>query len=291
MKMKNPHKIIILILFILGFSFINTNAQDEAPKPKPVISIKYFVSTNLLPYLEVNTQTKTGRVLDALKNIPVSVYFGEEAAENLIGKTTTGLFGKSKVYLTPQFKTKWDSLNDFTFTAVADSFGISSEVAIKKAALFIDTLNEDGTKSVKAILKEKKGTDWVAVGAVEMKLRIKRLTGNLSVGDDETYTSDSSGFAIAEFKKDSIPGDEKGNIILSAKVEENETYGNLEVEQQANWGKPSSLENHFWHRSLWSTGNRAPIWLLTLAIGIIIGIWGTIIYLVLQMIKIKKLGV
>ncbi len=289
--MKNPHKIIILILFILGFSFSNANAQDEAPKSKPIISIKYFVSTSHLPFLEVNTQTKTGRILEALKNIPVSVYFGEEALENLIGKTTTGIFGKSKVYLTPEFKTKWDSLNDFTFTAVADSLGISSEVAIKKAALFLDTLNEDGLRSVKAILKEKKGNDWIAVGATEMKLRIKRLTGNLSVGDDETYTSDSSGFALAEFKKDGIPGNEKGNIVLVAKVEDNETYGNLEVEQQANWGKPTSLENHFWHRSLWSTGNRAPIWLLTLAFGIIIGIWGTIIYLVFQMIKIKKIGV
>ena len=289
--MKNPHKIILLILFILGFSFNNTNAQDEAPKPKPVISIKYFVSTSYLPFLEVNTQTKTGRVLEALKNIPVSVYFGEEAPENLIVKTTTGLFGKSKVYLTPQFKTKWDSLNDFTFTAVADSFGISSEVVIKKAALFIDTLNEDGVKSVKAILKEKKGNEWIAVGNIEMKLRIKRLTGNLSVGEDETFTSDSSGFAIAEFKRDTIPGDEKGNIILLAKVEDNEVYGNLEIEMPANWGKSIAFENNFIHRSLWSTGDMAPIWLLFLAIGIIAGIWGTIIYLIFQMIKIKKLNV
>jgi hypothetical protein len=289
--MKNPHKIIIFILFMLGFSFSKAIAQDEAPKSKPVISVKYFVSTKQLPFLEVNTQTKTGRLLEALPNIPVTLYFGEEAPENLIGKTTTGFFGKSKVYFTPQFKSKWDSLNEFTFTASSDSLGISSEVIIKKAALFIDTTNEDGVRSVKAILKEKKGAEWVAVPETEMKLRIKRLTGNLSVGDDETYTSDSSGYAIAEFKRDSIPGDEKGNIILLAKVEDNENYGNLEAEQLAHWGKASSLENHFWHRSLWSTGNRAPYWLLTLAIGIIVGIWGTIIYLVFQMFKIKKLGV
>ena len=289
--MKNPHKIILLILFILGFSFNNTNAQDEAPKPKPILSVKYFVATNHLPYLEVNTQTKTGRVLDPLANIPVSVYFGEEAPENLIGKTTTGKFGKGRVYLTTSFKSKWDSLNEFTFTSVADSLGISGEVAIKKAAIFIDTLNEDGTKSVKALLKEKRGNDWVAVGDIEMKLRIKRLTGNLSVGEEETYTSDSSGFAIAEFKRDTIPGDEKGNIILLAKVEDNEVYGNLEIEMPANWGKSIAFENNFIHRSLWSTGDMAPIWLLFLAIGIIAGIWGTIIYLIFQMIKIKKLNV
>ena len=289
--MKNHHNYIALILFFLALSFNGILAQEEAPKSKPVISIKYFVASNHLPYLEINTQTKTGRILNPLPNIPVKVYFGEEAEENFIGKTLTNQFGKGRVYLTNEFKSKWDSLNEFTFTSTSDSLGISGEVTIKKAMIFIDTLNNDGIKSVKAILKEQKGSLWLPVGEIDMKLRIKRLTGNLSVGEDENYTSDTSGYAIAEFKRDSIPGDEKGKIILLAKVEDNDIYGNLETSIVANWGKPTSHYNDFWQRSLWSTGDRAPIWLLTLALGLIVGIWGTIFYLVFQMVKIKKLNV
>ena len=87
-----------------------------------------------------------------------------------------------------------------------------------------------------------------------------------------------------------MPGDEKGNIILVASVEENDSYGNLAVEKQVPWGKVAATSKHFWHRTLWSTGNRAPLWLLAMASGIIIGIWGTIIYLVWQILKIRKMG-
>ncbi|MBS4043363.1 MAG: hypothetical protein KGZ59_06060 [Chitinophagaceae bacterium] len=291
MKMKNPLKNIILILLFTGLSFNETIAQDEAPKSNPIISIKYFVAANQLPYLEVNTQTKTGRKLDPLPNIPIKLYFGEEIEENFMGSTKTGQFGKGKIYLPEVFKAKWDSLDELVFTTVSDSLEISGEVVVKKAALFIDTLNDDGLRFVKAILKEKQGINWVPVGEVDMKLRIKRLTGNLSIGEDETYTSDTSGYAIAEFKRDTIPGDEKGNIILLARVEDNDTYGNLEVAIPVNWGKATTIQNGFWHRSLWATGDRAPIWLLLLALGLIIGIWGTIFYLIFQMIKIKKLNI
>ena len=140
------------------------------------------------------------------------------------------------------------------------------------------------------MLKEKKGNEWMAVKEIEMKLSIKRLQGNLTVGEAETFTSDSTGTASAAFIKDSMPGDAKGNIILVARVEDNDSYGNLVVEKSVPWGKVAKAETNFWHRTLWSTGNRAPVWLLVIAFAIIIGVWGTLIYLVWQLVKIKKMG-
>jgi hypothetical protein len=57
--------------------------------------------------------------------------------------------------------------------------------------------------------------------------------------------------ASAEFKRDSIPGDEKGIITLVARAEDNETYGNLAVEKSVPWGKPIIAETNFWRRTLW----------------------------------------
>jgi hypothetical protein len=87
-----------------------------------------------------------------------------------------------------------------------------------------------------------------------------------------------------------MPGDEKGNLILVARVEDNDIYGNLVVEKPVPWGIKLKAGKNFWHRTLWSTGNRAPVWLLFLALSIIIGVWGTLFYLVKQLLKIKKMG-
>ena len=198
------------------------------------------------------------------------------------------------LYFPASFIATWDSLNEFKFVAVSEATkeveSLSSDITIKKAILVIDTVVEDGVKTMTAQLKEKNGADWVAVKEIEMKLGLKRLLGNLSIGDAESYTSDSTGTATAGFLRDSIPGDKKGNIILVARVEDNDNYGNLVEEKVVPWGKAVQSENHFWHRTLWSTGNRAPKWLLFIALSIIIGVWGTIFYLVREVLKIKKMG-
>ncbi len=294
MKLNYHHKLIIVFLFLLNVCVNKIHAQEEPPASIPVLSIRYFLPANNLPYLEVNTQTKTGRVLEPLANIPVNVYFAEQADENFIGKTITGRFGKGQVYLPASFKSTFDSLNEFTFIALSDTSArideLSSEIIIKKAILVLDTALVDDIRTVTAVLKEKKENEWVAVADIEMKLGIKRLLGNLSAGEEETYTSDSAGTASAEFKRDSLPGDEKGNLILVARVEDNDSYGNLIVEKAVPWGVVAKVETGFWHRSLWSKGSLAPYWLLAIAFLIIAGVWGTIIYLVRQMFIIKKLG-
>ena len=144
---------------------------------------------------------------------------------------------------------------------------------------------------VTAELKEKNGNDWVPVKDIDMKLAVKRMDGNLSVGDKDFYTSDSTGVSSTEFKRDSIPGDQKGIITLVAEVDDNDTYGNLVTEKTVDWGKAIAPQKDFFaQRTLWSIRSEAPIWLLFAVWSIVIGIWGTIIYLVFQILKIKKLG-
>jgi hypothetical protein len=293
MKANNHHKLFIIFLFLLGSTITKTYAQDTVAAA-PVLSLRYFLPENKVPYIEISTKKKVGRKFEPVTGIPVNVYFNDAEEKNLLGKIITGNTGLGRVAFPASFKATWDSLNEFKFAAVSDSShgieSLSSDITIKKAILVIDTVLEDGARTMTAQLKEKLGEEWVAVKEIEMKLGIKRLLGNLSVGDEETYTSDSTGIASAGFLQDSIPGDKKGNIILVARVEDNDNYGNLVEEKSVPWGKAVQPEINFWHRTLWSTGNRAPVWLLFIAISIIIGVWGTIIYLVFQLFKIKKMG-
>jgi len=293
MKANFPHKTMILFSLLCCIGIHKSNAQDSVAS-STILSVRYFLAGNKVPYVSVTTKKKTGRKLEAINGTNVNVYFNEAVPANLLGKTITGITGEGRVALPASFKATWDSLNEFKFIAETDSGAgsapLSADVTVKKAILVIDTASADGIRTITAQLKERSGNDWVAVKDIEMKLGIKRSLGNLTVGDAETYTADSTGTASAEFKKDSMPGDESGNIILVAKVEDNDVYGNLVVERSVPWGKAPKLEQGFWHRSLWSTGDRAPIWLLAIAFGIILGVWGVIMYLIRQLFRIRKMG-
>jgi hypothetical protein len=294
MKMYRYHKFIIIILMLFGTSVGSINAQDSVAS-KTELSISYFLPVDKVPHLEANAKRKVGRKFEPVKGVNVNIYFNEAEATNLLGKIVTDADGKGRIGLPPSFKNTWDSLNEFKFVAQSDSSAghgpLSADITIKKAILTVDTTSVDGARTVIAELKEKSGNDWVPVKGVDMKLTIKRMLGNLSVGDAETYASDSTGVSSGEFKRDSIPGDQKGNIILVAEVDDNDTYGNLATEKTVAWGTAvNPPKNFFDQRTLWSTRFRTPLWLLFVAYSTIIGVWGTIIYLVFQIIKIKKLG-
>jgi hypothetical protein len=205
--------------------------------------------------------------------------------------TTTG---EQRIYIPASFKAAWDAASSFTFIAVSaankEFDETKGEAKVSKAKIEIDTSRTDETKNVTVSVKELQNGEWLPAKGVELKIAIKGSLGNLPIGDEETYTTDSTGSVTAEFKRDSLLGDVKGNFILLARTEDNESYGNLFAEKKVNWGVAPIMNDSFNQRSLWATRSKTPIWLLGLAGAIIAGVWGTIIYLILQMIRIRKMG-
>ena len=155
----------------------------------------------------------------------------------------------------------------------------------------LDTATEDGVRKITASVMKLENNEWLPAKDVEMKIGIERLGGILSAGDEATYTTDSTGSVTVELKKDSLPGDEKGNYIVAAKAEDNDQFGNLLIEKKVNWGTVQKNNNNFFSlRTLWTTRFRTPYWLLIMAYSIVIGVWGTLFYLIRQVFKIKKMG-
>lgn len=292
MKKKLFHKSYILLIFILIITGVQ--AQDSVAK-ESVLSIKYFSVDNKIPYLVVKSQSKLGKKYTPVKNVPVQVFIDSDSGEaNLLGKVTTGENGEAKVILPASVKAFWGASSQHNFIASAagtkEFDETKTELPVTKSKIIIDTSSGETAKTITAMVTELKDGEWVPAKDVEMKIGIRRLASILSAGDEETYTTDSTGQAVAEFKKDSLPGDEKGNIILIAKVEDNELYGNLVIEKSVPWGVSIKPENNFDKRSLFATRFKTPLWLLFMAYSIVAGVWGVIFYLVWQIIKIKKLG-
>lgn len=292
--MKQVQRIsVFLILYFFTFC-ISVGAQDSAAA-EPSVTLSYFVNNNSLQYLVVLSRIKTGKKFHPLAQQVIQIYLDSNKAENLVQRTTTDEKGMAKVVIPPELKDKWKNSTQHTFIAVLEPATsrdtVTATIEITRSKIALDTSGTDGERTIHVTLFSSANDEWVPAKDVEMKVGVERSGGILSAGDEETYTTDSTGTVSVVYKKDSLPGDQHGNFVLVAKVEDNDQYGNLLVEKTVPWGVVSKPENNFFdQRTLWSTRLRTPVWLLFMAYSIIIVVWGTIIYLVLQIVKIKKFG-
>jgi hypothetical protein len=241
------------------------------------------------------TRLKQGRKFEPVKGVVLKVYLDSISSSLLVtDKAITDEAGMANAALPTSLQKEWTTSAKHKFIAEASGVkefeGAKAEIEITKARLLIDAVADSQTKNITATFSALDNGNWIPVKGVEIKILIKRMGGDLTVGDEATYTTDSSGAVTAEFKRDSIPGDANGNIVLIAKVEDNDQYGNLSVEKTAKWGARFAYHSTFNERSLFATRDKTPIWLLFMAYFIIGIVWGTLIYLVFQIFKIKKLG-
>ncbi|MBK6545571.1 MAG: hypothetical protein IPO86_06115 [Saprospiraceae bacterium] len=295
-KLNNLFKSIFCILFlILNQNNLWSQEDSIVPVKKPLISIKYFNIQGKTQYLNTQCNLKIDKKIEPIRNLKIKIYLDDETDEkNLITEATTNHDGNLISYIPTTFKNQWVQLNHHKFIAVTDSIpeigSRQAETEINIARIKIDTVLDSDIRSVIVSFEERKDNTWIPAKDVEIKLGVKRLGSVLPLGEDETVTTDSTGTASTEFTKESLPGDPNGNFILIAKVEDNETYGNLEAETMVPWGVATNYENNFNKRSLWATGDKIPIWLLSVACFIIFSVWGTLILLVFRLLKIRKLG-
>lgn len=284
--MKNIFKI---ILFILIPALLNAQADE---KKTLVLGVKYYNDNNFSQHLVIEAKSKIDGKFQKIANISVKVFINNENDKNnLLGTGTTSERGELLILIPPAAKTEWVKSSNQTFVVVSSNSKLydeaRGELAITKAKLKIDTL--DG-KVVHAKLLVMIDTIWKAMEGVEMLVTIKRLGGNLNISETALYTTDSLGEVSAEFKRENLPGDKEGNLILVANIMDNDTYGNLTAEKKVPWGSKLMYTTNYNHRSLFARRGHSPIWLEFLAYGIIIAVWLVIIFLILQIKKIVKLG-
>ena len=286
--MKNVFKIIVLIA-VLTPHFLMAQAVE---KNTLVLGLKYYNDNNTAQHLVVSAKSKIDGKFQKIGNIAVKVFITNDSNKNnFIGAGITLERGEFILFIPPSAKTEWIKSATQNFIAISAANKLydeaRAETTITKAKIKIDTA--DG-KIVLAKLFIQVDTSWQPMTGVEMLLAVKRLDGNLNISETATYTSDSAGAITGEFKRDSLPGDQKGNLVLVANIIDNDVYGNVEAETTVPWGKPLVYTTNYNHRSLFARRGHSPIWLELLAYGIILLVWAVIIYLGFQIRKIIQLG-
>ena len=292
--MRNTLRPNCLLLLWLLITFNFCLAQSDSTKAETSITIHHFVINNSFQYLQVDAKIKVNSRWQPLKRQVFQLYLDSNKAENLINKVITDSDGKAKAIIPPGLKSTWDASSTHKFIAVAEGTSkeeeTTTESEVTKAKILIDTSYNDGTRTVNVQVLKFENDNWTPVKGVDVKIGVKRLGGELKIGDEETYSTDSLGQVAGEFKRDSLPGDVKGNLTLIAKVEDNDQLGSLSIEKTVPWGIYVKPVTNFGQRALWAARGKAPMWLMFMAYSIILAVWGVIFYLILRIIKISRLG-
>jgi hypothetical protein len=288
--MKLPNKIFIGLLAAIFLLSGYKGFSQAAEKGTLSVAIGYYIDNNKVPYLLVKVKTKVNGKFKNVGGIPVKLSLNKDSAGTLIARVVTKENGEAMALIPPSLKKEWSTTVKHTFLASFDGNkkydAATGDLTVGKAKILIDATD----KTVTATVLEMKDTTWTPVKGVDVVLAVRRMGGDLPINETPTFATDSTGKASGDFKRDSIPGDAKGNITLVAKIVDNDQYGNLSIEKKVPWGAKFAPVNNFDERTLFATRAKAPIWLIFIASGIILAVWIVLILLVQNLFKIKKLG-
>jgi len=280
----------LIALSILWIASLQLLAQEEKSAIK--VSIVYTQVNDQPPILKLTTKVKAGKKFTPLGGAEGSVWYNEETKEGLIGQFKTDKQGLALISLPPQLATRLDSLSPLKFIAAVSATAKwdeeKTEIEVTRAKIELALTEVDSVRKMEAKVLALKDGKWIEVPDTEIKFFVKRLFSDFPVG--ETATTDNVGAASTEYKI-VIPGDLEGNIIVGAKIDDNETYGTISGMKTIKWGTPTEADNSFYDRTLWAARDKTPYWLLIFPNVIIATVWGFIFYLVYLIIRIRKVGI
>jgi hypothetical protein len=294
--MKRLHEPIlraVLALLVLGLCNATRAQDDSTGKKTLILTPGYYVVNNQGQYVVVKAKTTIDRKFVPVDNLKLSVFLDGADIRNLLGRVLTDPNGEARLAIPPSMQADWAGSIAHTLTAVSeankDFDETRAEASFTRGRILIDTAEGRSLQVTVSQMNDKR--EWVPVKGVEMKIGVRRQASLLPISaDDATYTTDSLGQVTAEFKRDSLAADAKNDLVVAAVVEDNETLGNLSIEKTIPWGKYVKPVSNFDQRTLYATRQKTPLWLMFMAYSIIIAVWGTIIYLIRGVFRIKKIG-
>lgn len=150
-------------------------------------------------------------------------------------------------------------------------------------SLSVDQSNHKAT----ATLKGTENGQLVAMPDVEVFIGIKRYFNNLPIMNAGATTNDA-GILEVEYPHD-LPGNEEGKGYMLSYLVDKEKFGEVtaEAEIELEAIHPADFDSI---RALWASNQNVPIWLIVTYLSLVIIVWGTMFKVVLNIIKIKKIG-
>jgi hypothetical protein len=257
----------------------------EATTYAPLITFVSIQKNDNSAELKTSVKAKINGTLTNLAGLKIEFTIGADSTAKKLGEATTdskgvAVFNSKPEQLTTDAEGK---LNFKASFAGKDSLEAAEEVvSVKRARLEITPVKEDSLLTVKVRLVDLSTGAETPVPETDIGVFVNRMFSALKLGEGKT---DESGEATIEIPNN-LSGDDKGNITLLARLEENETYGNLEASVVQQWGTAISSELKKLPRALWSP--YPPIWMLVTFVILMSVVWGHYVVIIVQLIRLRK---
>ncbi|TNE55017.1 MAG: hypothetical protein EP344_13685 [Bacteroidetes bacterium] len=286
----------VLLLLVAGLTGTLQAQEEEADEPEKadaIMELRFKEANNTAKFLTAIVKAEVDEFYQPMEGVEVRFYRKEAAPENLIGSSKTNAKGAAICDLEEDEATFFGADPDFVYLATienSDTYNDLEEmITVAESDFSMDLQTEDDTRQILISLQgiDENG-EQVPVADAEVGIYVTRLFGLLRVSEDMEFT-DEDGSLLIDFPAD-IPGDENGMVTIVAKVDEHERYGFLELRKKIDWGVPVVIDQSMYERELWSSRANAPWYLIVIVNAVLIGIWGSILYIIYEVAQIKKIG-
>lgn len=273
-----------LLLRVTGLTAQDASAKEESLL-SPLIEFSSVQQADENIRLHAGIKAKVKGTLSKLAGIPLVFFAISDTASTELGKVESDGGGNADLLISrKQIPSDKEGKMHFKVTFEGNKWFEAAEEAleIKKANLTLTPVNEDSLHSVKLALFDMTTGTQVPLPQIGLNVYVKRMFGNLKIGEG---TTDATGETLVEIPG-KLPGDEKGNITVLARLDESEEYGALEAAVAQPWGIAVKEDIRKLPRALWSSS--PPLWMLITFIVLMTTVWGHYIVIIFELFRLRK---
>ncbi len=274
----------MMILLLLSFT-PSLMAQDDS-KIQPLLKLEYF-HIDSVNKLAATLKAKVDGKFLPLEDMEIAFKYSQGGNLTVMNISTTNDKGRASFDIPEEIIASGGDKGVYLFEASFAGKGnyesATGRNSMKPLRLELSFSQKEGGKMANLKAFES-GPDnqWIPVENLDVVFYVPRTFSLLKVGQASVV----NGAASVEFPT-SVPGNQLGYLTLLAKVEDNETYGNVEASGTINWGKPLPADKIL-KRGLGDTN--APLWMVYTLIVLLSLVWFHYMYVIYTVFRIRYLG-
>ncbi|MBT8235139.1 MAG: hypothetical protein KJO04_03015 [Bacteroidia bacterium] len=272
-----------MALFFAGMPSLAGQSQE---KHRVRLKADYIKQMDARSYLDIKASARINKQTVAISGVELLVINEIDGEEIELGKLTTDQKGEG-VFALDLNALKADSLHTYSlgvsFMGTDSLRRASRTVQFKDAALKAYLITRDSVYYIEAVLKDAV-TDSL-ISEQNVKVQVQRLFAPLVLSDEINLTDDTGTILVAI--PEGIPGVDS-RLTIETVLEDSDDYGTLKATLDAPIGVPIIDESTYDERTLWGPRGKTPIFILLFTGLLVVGTWGTILYLIRILFKIAK---
>lgn len=286
-RLRKRSDIPIGMIFLLLITFISPAVlSQETSGLKTSLHLDFFNKEGAKSLVASLKGQEEGKYFP-LENMKVNFNYVSGKEKRSLGTVSTSAKGKATLDIPDDINSSGGEKGVYSFTVSFDGFdkykSSNGSVEIRNVNMELSFFQKEGEKQISCKAAEVgQGGKMTPLSDLKIEFYVPRTFSLLKVGEG----SMSDGVANVEFPV-TLPGDSAGNLTIVAKIEDNESYGNVEANGMINWGKPLPPMKIV-KRGLGDTD--APLWMVYTLIILLSLVWFHYLYIIITVFRIRWLG-